>query len=193
MRPPSSGNAGIRLKHEQARRWRDAVKANDDLEQRAGGGVEARAASTKRVAEQREADDAEDDDDQQQRHRPGRPTATRNSSPGVSRVAVGAHEAAEEEQVDAADPDPLAARGEARARARAARSSRRTANAAIDRGDEALAGVDDRVARTSPASHKMNRNRIRNHDGCTPTRNPKIVPAGRAAEHWRGGMPAPAA
>ena len=64
-----------------------------------------------RVAQHRVGDGAEDHDRQQQRHR----RAGGGDAELLARrlaVAVGAHEAAEEEQLDAADADALTARGE---------------------------------------------------------------------------------
>ena len=74
----------------------------------------------------------------------GPAAATRNSSPGVSESRVGAHEAAEEEQVDAADADALAARGE-RVPELVQHDRAEEQERGDHRGDEALAGVDDRV------------------------------------------------
>ncbi len=135
---------GDHVQHEQ-RDVGERAEREHDLDQRAGG--EAERGGVERVVAEHRVRGGGEDDREDERHG----EACGGDAELLARrlgVAVGAHEAAEEEQVDAAHADALTACRERVAELvqddRAEEDDRRD-----DRGDEALARVGDGVAATT--------------------------------------------
>ena len=127
-----------------------ALKATIDLDQRARREPEGRRVEQRvDAAEHRQPGGRRSPRQQQRDRRPGRGDAEL-----LARrlgVAQRAHEAAEEEQVDAADPDPFAARGQ-RVPELVQHDRAEEDERGDDGADEPLAGGDDRLRRTESCS-----------------------------------------